>query len=832
MSQAEALLAGVTVDDVVMFSSQYVEVEPHIAIGIDRFITVPDELKRLAVQYDHNMRTVTFDCPRYYDGRDMASMKIYINYINLNDKKVKGSHIAENVVIDNFDGNIIHFDWTIKKHVTPSKGNLAFLVCVRQVDTEGNESNHWNSELNTECYISEGMEFDSETIENEYPDIVTQLLERMDSVEALATPEAMQGYANAWLEENSDEILAGLQAKGEEVLATIPADYTETSKLAAEASANSRTKADAITRTVEGSAIAVSDSSDDHLRGLRIFGKTEQFTTTGKNLLPYPYPGTTQNVNGATVTVNDDGSVTFNGTPTDYIGIALINSAPIWSGEITIALLGTFTNVIGEIHIVDSNGDTLVGEKVNPTYTVNLDDYADITKLTLVIKRASNNVAISGTVYPMVVSGNSVPTAYEIYTGSAPAPNLDYPQELVSVEYPTVDVFGKNLLNPEDLYTNPHYTDLYSSALLALKYRVEKGKTYTLSFDTENTGKLMYVNPNSGFAYVQFTMDGQRKSFTKTMDKSIDSTTQLAMVSVCETTDVACGTISDVQLTLFDRDGVYEPYKAQENLTLSAILRGIPVSQNGNHTDINGQQWLCDEIDFERGVLIRRVYQDTVGFTAETDTNGIRYRAFLTYHTDPTYNGLVLCDKLSYAAHANPGTNGIRISTYSTNLAIAYYNGEVIDSATILYPLATPIETPLSDEELAWYKAAYTNYHHTTVLNDADAEMEMRYNADTEIWINNLIKATSPIKSTTVTLSSSKWVDTTYGYSQVVTMNGITANSKVDLQPSPDQLADLTTNGISLTTSNDNGVVTVHAIGSHPSSDMTMQVQITEVIPV
>ena len=41
------------------------EAEPHIVIGEDRFITVPSELKRIAVQYDHNIETVTFDCPRY-----------------------------------------------------------------------------------------------------------------------------------------------------------------------------------------------------------------------------------------------------------------------------------------------------------------------------------------------------------------------------------------------------------------------------------------------------------------------------------------------------------------------------------------------------------------------------------------------------------------------------------------------------------------------------------------------------------------------------------------------------------------------------------------------
>ena len=94
------------------------ESDPHIVIGVDRYITVPEELKRIAVQYDHNMRTVTFDCPRYYDGRDMSLMKVYINYKNLNDGTVAGSYIADNMRVDENDSNAMHFDWTINSPVT------------------------------------------------------------------------------------------------------------------------------------------------------------------------------------------------------------------------------------------------------------------------------------------------------------------------------------------------------------------------------------------------------------------------------------------------------------------------------------------------------------------------------------------------------------------------------------------------------------------------------------------------------------------------------------------------------------------------------------------
>ena len=70
MSQATDLLNSLTDDQISAYSSNAGE-EPHIVIGNDRFITVPESLKRIAVQYDHNVETVTFDCPRYWDDLDM-----------------------------------------------------------------------------------------------------------------------------------------------------------------------------------------------------------------------------------------------------------------------------------------------------------------------------------------------------------------------------------------------------------------------------------------------------------------------------------------------------------------------------------------------------------------------------------------------------------------------------------------------------------------------------------------------------------------------------------------------------------------------------------------
>lgn len=177
MSQAEELLENLTEEKMYTASP---ETEEHIFISSDRHITVPDKLKRIAVQYDHNIETVTFDCPRCWDGVDMSTMMIYINYMRPDG--TYGSYLVSDATVDENDDSVMHFNWTISNHVSEIKGNISFLICIKKADDEGNEEIHWNTELNSEMYISAGLEC-VEAIRKSYPDIFAQLLGRMESNE-------------------------------------------------------------------------------------------------------------------------------------------------------------------------------------------------------------------------------------------------------------------------------------------------------------------------------------------------------------------------------------------------------------------------------------------------------------------------------------------------------------------------------------------------------------------------------------------------------------------------------------------------------------------------
>lgn len=102
-----------------------------------------------------------------------------------------------------------------------------------------------------------------------------------------------------------------------------------------------------------------------------------------------------------------------------------------------------------------------------------------------------------------------------------------------------------------------------------------------------------------------------------------------------------------------------------------------------------------------------------------------------------------------------------------------------------------------------------------------------------KVWINTSEEGAGVIpvlpRITTVTLTASKWTGSASPYSQVVTVNSVTTNSKVDLQPTAAQIVDLQNADIALMAENNGGTVTFYSFGGKPSSNMAMQVLLTEV---
>ena len=90
----------------------------------------------------------------------------------------------------------------------------------------------------------------------------------------------------------------------------------------------------------------------------------------------------------------------------------------------------------------------------------------------------------------------------------------------------------------------------------------------------------------------------------------------------------------------------------------------------------------------------------------------------------------------------------------------------------------------------------------------------------------------SSVAVSEVTLLAANWEGDVSPYSQVVTISGTTERSQVDLKPTINQLAVFHNKDLTFVTENDNGIVTVYALGDKPTNDYTIQVTITEVTVV
>lgn len=174
--------------------------------GETRVISVPASEILFGVETDKDVERKHFMCPKIVgDGIDLSKHQIYISYITSDStgKSFSGDsnlYLCEDVAVD---GDDITFSWQLSGNVFANAGFIAFKVLAAKTDGE-NVQTRWNTvpAVGTVLMtVPDGMDI-SET----YPDIVTQLLERMESVEKIATEEAMQGYVNTYLEAHPADI--------------------------------------------------------------------------------------------------------------------------------------------------------------------------------------------------------------------------------------------------------------------------------------------------------------------------------------------------------------------------------------------------------------------------------------------------------------------------------------------------------------------------------------------------------------------------------------------------------------------------------------------------
>lgn len=141
---------------------------------------------------------------------------------------------------------------------------------------------------------------------------------------------------------------------------------------------------------------------------------------------------------------------------------------------------------------------------------------------------------------------------------------------------------------------------------------------------------------------------------------------------------------------------------------------------------------------------------------------------------------------------------------------------------------------PLEGELVLEIDKSGNNLHRLKIGDGTSLYADLPY-----ISVDNFLLSQPVAKTVTVTLLAANWVESVddegntiaNSWCQVVLQNSedITVNSKVDLQPSTNQLAIFHEKDLAFVAENEDGVVTVYCIGQKLENDYTIQATVTEV---
>lgn len=176
-----------------------------------------------------------------------------------------------------------------------------------------------------------------------------------------------------------------------------------------------------------------------------------------------------------------------------------------------------------------------------------------------------------------------------------------------------------------------------------------------------------------------------------------------------------------------NEDGLKVQSITFNNITLNAI----PVSSGGNYTDQSGQQWFCDEVDLHRGVKVQRIYEvDVDGENVKFEQAGgyaniiLRGMPVALYNVGQRIYGISTFTNLSWYYNKK---NGQFLYLIANDISDQINESCKKQVGKIYYVLETPIEMPLTPDEIVAFNALKTYYPVTVIENNYNTWMKATY---------------------------------------------------------------------------------------------------------
>ena len=472
----------------------------------------------------------------------------------------------------------------------------------------------------------------------------------------------------------------------------------------------------------------LADSDNGKIQDMMLFGKSEQAVTTGAQLLGSDTVFI-RNTDDVSISINNPYEVSWtHNTNVPMRGVYLDNVNPILANkQYTISFDARFSD--GNSHdmrCVDTdkicvNGKNSILIKIHEkNSTVSFYTRGNITE------------GLSVTISNIMLEEGSTAHDFEPYTGGIPSPNPDYPQEIKSVVNPTVKVRGKNLLNYNAWKGTPitRGTAIYENNGITLtatkndcysemgnnfpdnaKIKVSEGETLTLSWEQIENNKEGYIYIfGNGIASNSVNIDNRKsKKLSYTVPSGVTFIT--FRFGVAATGDTI--SYKNIQIEKGSEATSYEPYHDEQTVTLPYTLNAIPVSSGGNVT-IDGQQYIADYVDVERGKLVRHSKEksDTISIAVAGSVGGLG-----SYDYDIPFTKNVICNITNIVYEdINQGWASKQACISGSNAGeLRVYLPVGNHNVKIIYELETPEEIDLTKEEIVAFKALATYYPTTNI---------------------------------------------------------------------------------------------------------------------
>lgn len=561
-----------------------------------RAIFVPSTIVVGGVQSDKNAERIKFSCPKIVgDNLDLSKFSVRINFENVSsvdfNVSIKDQYICDDVAVD---GENVTFSWLIGRNAARYMGTVRFIVCAVKTDSDSNISVEWNTAI-AEVPVLEGIEIDQPQIGKEEKDVINQLLELTKNTSA----EAVQNVNSA-----KEQAIKDIQSVSQpDTTLTIKGGLAEAKATGEAIGSLKEDISNKITKFYASSQgeTNLADSDNGKIMDMVLYGKSEQKQYSGKNLINSDeYYSEYKQSDG-----------TYKGKANVFAAISVPISKYIGT-QITVSCKVIVPPNVSAVFIEATiNGTTTEGNRIGSSKS-------GVIAITITPKTESDIIIISyGTggsgiivVSEFQIEKASETTSYEPYVGGQPSPSPDYPQEIKSVVNPTVKVCGKNLFGGKafaDKIVELGGTLNEANGKVSIAASVvnnktvfefpDESKSYTIILSRENT------NTNNQATNLK-TNKGICNNFVDRC--SITTVTGAKKIFGVYDTQVAiydyekCG-IFEGTLTYDD----FEPYHEQ-TVTLPYTLNAIPVSSGGNVT-IDGQQYVADYVNMERGKLVKMV---------------------------------------------------------------------------------------------------------------------------------------------------------------------------------------------------------------------------------